>query len=316
MLTDIRIKILNFIRKYKFIIVIILVVWAVLIAINFMLTHMQTTLAPETGFTPYEPIIENGEKMPSKWQETIENKIAEYIKYCNQKEYEKAYNLISENAREKIYPTLQDFKTYVDYVFDTPKVYTIQNYSNRGNVYIYRIRIFDDILATGMNGQESFTYFEEKMAFIESNGKLNMSVKSYIGDEKQDAVYDDQYMRISVINKSMSYDETEYSLIIQNKTEYTLVFSNDRNIDEIALDTSDGYKGQTKEGKDSAVIVGPNATLAYRLTFNDFYDEANKVNGIVFKNVRVLRSYSGTEETKEKEIEEAISIFGFTLPLN
>ena len=136
MFTDLRIKFNGFIRRNKWKLVLVVIGWTILIAISTVLTNLKVSV-PITTYEPFKPIIENGQTMPDKWKETIENTISQYIEYCNNKEYEKAYNMISQSSRKQIYPTLNDFKAYVDYVFATKRIYAIQNYSNRDNVYIY-----------------------------------------------------------------------------------------------------------------------------------------------------------------------------------
>lgn len=315
MLTDLRLKIRNFIKRNKWKLVIFIIAWAILIAINTILTNLKSD-TPITTYTPFEPIIDNGQTMPKKWQDDIESIIKEYVGYCNQKEYEKAYEMISPNCRDKVYPTIEEFKAYVDYVFKYPKVYTVQNYSNRGNVYIYRIRLFEDILSTGMTYSESLLYFEEKLVFTEYKGKLQLAVKSYIGDEELDYVYEDQYMKITVSNRSMSYDEETYTIRIQNKTEYDIVLANDIAAKEIAIQTEKETTAMSVNENWREIYIEPQASNTYRLTFQKLYDEGIKTTGIKFNSVRILRSYSGKEETKEQELAEAISLYSFTMPLN
>lgn len=314
MLTDIRIKIRNFIKKHKWKVILLIVGWSVLVAISLVLSNWEND-TPQTTYTPYEPIIENGQTTPKKWQDEIEETIQTYIGYCNQKEYQKAYDMINENCRKKVYPELKYFKAYVDYVFAQPKVYAIQNYSNRDKVYIYRIRLFDDILATGMTYDETFKYFEEKLVFTEDNGKLLLAVKSYIGDETLDAMYEDQYMKITVTNKSITYDEETYTVKIQNKTENTIVLADEITEGEINIQTENGNKAMIIEENWKPIYIEPRSSHTYTLAFSQFYDEGIATTGIQFNRVRILRSYSGQEELKEKELEEAVSLYSFVLPL-
>ena len=158
MFTNIRRKINDFVRRNRWKVLLVFIGWSVLVATSAVLNSIKVT-TPITTYKPYEPIIDNGQTMPSKWQTVIKNTIDQYIDYCNKKEYEKAYEMIGENARKQVYPTLDEFKTYVDYVFSQKRVYAIQNYSNRDNTYIYRIRIFEDIMATGLTYSETFKYF-------------------------------------------------------------------------------------------------------------------------------------------------------------
>lgn len=313
MLTDLRIKIRKFIKNHKWKLVLIIIAWSILAVISAILANKPNDI-PTTTYTPYEPIIENGETMPKKWEDEIENIIDQYISYCNNKEYEKAYEMISLNCRQKVYSTIEEFKAYVDYVFKEPKIYTIQNYSNRDKVYIYRIRLFEDIMASGLTYSETLKYFEEKLVFTEKDGKLQLGVKEYVGDEEMDAVYEDQYMKITVSNKSISYDEETYTVKIQNKTENIVVLADNIEIGEIAIETPKGNKAMSEENW-RAIFVLPQSSNTFTLSFQNFYDEGLSTTGIVFHSVRILRSYSGQEETKEKELEEAVSLYSFTMPL-
>lgn len=314
MLTDFRLKIRNFIKKHKWKVVVFIVIWSILIAINVILKNIPND-TPITTYTPHEPIIENGDTTPKKWQDDIENYIKQYVDYCNKKDYEKAYNMISENCREKIYPNIDEFKAYVDYVFSSPKVYSIQNFSNRDNVYIYRVRLFEDILATGLTYSETLQYFEDRFIFTEDNGKLLMSVKSYIGDEKTDYMYEDQYMRITIKSKSIMYDEEIYNIEVQNKTEYTIVLADDETANEISFIVQGENRPMLVEEKWQAIYVKPRSNNNFTISCTQFFDEGVNTTGINFDSVRVLRSYSGKEELKEQELENAVSLYGFTLSL-
>ena len=313
MFTDLRIKFNNFIRRNKWKILLFLLGWSILIAISHVLNNIKIT-EPITTFTPYEPIIDNGQTMPAKWQTTIEDTIKEYIEYCNNKEYEKAYEMISEGARKRVYPTISDFKAYVDYCFQEKKVYSIQNYSNRNNVYIYRVRIFEDIMATGLTYSETFKYFEEKFVFTEKDGKLQMGVKGYVEDHDPDALYEDNYIRIAVTNVSTTYDDETYTVEIKNKTNYTMVLSDEINQNEIQLETENNIIDRKIEGLFIPMVLKPQTKSTYYLRFTKFFDEGIKSTGLVFNAIRILRSYSGDESLKEQELKDAVQLYSITVP--
>lgn len=315
MFIDLRLKIRDFIKRNKWKVLLFFIAWAILITISTILDNWENE-TPITTYTPYEPIIDNGETTPKKWQDDIEKIIDQYVSYCNQKEYQKAYEMIDESCRKKIYPTIDEFKAYVDYVFNEKKVYTIQNYSNRDNIYIYRIRLFEDILATGLTYSDSLKYFEEKLTFTEKNGNLLLGVKEYIADQEMDAVYEDEYMKITVTNKSIMYDSETYTVKIKNKTEHAIVLADDFSTQEIEIETKNGAKPMVTEGLLRAIYLPAETSSTYYLEFQNFYDEGYKATGIKFNSVRILRSYSGEEDKKEQELAEAVSLYSFTMPLN
>ncbi len=314
MFTDLRLKIINFLKKYKYHIILFLIFWGILIVISQILTNTKNDV-PFTTFEVYKPVIDNGQTMPEKWQDDIESIIDEYIGYCNRKEYEKAYNMISKPCRDKIYPDLDSFKAYVDYVFSSKRLYTIKNYSNRDNVYIYRLRIFEDIMATGLTYSSSFKYFEEKISFTEKDGKLSMGVKGYISEENQNGLYDDKYIKISIAKKYTSFDNEIYTVQFKNKTEYDIVISENGERGEIELITANGTINRAVDENWTSIHISPGDTVSIPISFTKFFDEGIKSTAIRFNNIRVLRSYSEDENLKQQELENAVDMYSAEVTL-
>ena len=142
-----------------------------------------------------------------------------------------------------------------------------------------------------------------------------MSVKSYIGDEKTDYMYEDQYMRITIKSKSIMYDEEIYNIEVQNKTEYTIVLADDETANEISFIVQGENRPMLVEENWQAIYVKPRSNNNFTISCTQFFDEGVNTTGINFDSVRVLRSYSGKEELKEQELENAVSLYGFTLSL-
>lgn len=314
MFTNLRLKIRAFIKKHKWKIILFIIGWAILFAISNVLLNRRNEI-PITTFDPYKPIINNGQTTPEKYQNKIEDAIEDYINYCNNKEYEKAYNMIEEKCRNRIYPTLDSFKAYVNYVFAQKRLYTIKNYSNQANVYIYRIRIFEDIMATGLTYSDTFKYFEEKFTFTEKDGNFTMGVKGYVGDEQLNAGYDNQYMKIAISNKSISYDEESYTVSFQNKTQYYIVISNEASEDEVDLIAQDEEIKRKIDENWREIYIPPNSNITMSIYFTKFFDLGIDSTGIRFNNIRVLRSYSGENENKDAELDDAVDMFSVTIPL-
>ena len=156
---DFRLKVRKFFREHKRVIIIIVIIWGLIIAINYFLKGKQEPVKPITTYDPHSPVMDETDKVPDEYKEPINNLIDNYVNYCNNKEYENAYNLLSNEFKSKYCNTLDGFKSYVDELFDEKKIYNIQNYSNVDNVYVYRIRLLEDILATGTT--DGYEYKEE-----------------------------------------------------------------------------------------------------------------------------------------------------------
>ena len=90
MYTDLRIKVRDFFKRNKSKILIILIIWLIVIIINFILKYYKAPQIPVTSYSPHTAIMDDS-TVPKKYQDEIENLINKYIQYCNNKEYEEAY---------------------------------------------------------------------------------------------------------------------------------------------------------------------------------------------------------------------------------
>ena len=90
------------------------------------------------------PVVE-GEKL----NETVGNTIDEFITFCNEGKPEEPYNLLSDECKEQLYPTLKDFtNNYYNRIFKETKVYSYQAWTTYKNKSTYRINFTEDSLAT------------------------------------------------------------------------------------------------------------------------------------------------------------------------
>ena len=82
--------------------------------------------------------------VPKDVATNFEEFIKDYVGYCNNQNYVSAWNMISNDCKEKFFNN--DYDNYVKYVkqkFDgNTKRYAIQDYSNVDGKYIYNVKIF------------------------------------------------------------------------------------------------------------------------------------------------------------------------------
>ncbi len=311
--TNLRITIRNFIKKHKNKVILILIAWITIVAINYLLGKWWEE-GKITTYEPHNPIIETGETVSTKNQAKIEALISQYIQYCNAKEYEKAYAMIRQECREMVYPTLESFKSYVDYVFRTPKIYNIQNYSNKNGKYFYRIRILDDILASGLTGEDSVKYFEDILVLEEKNGEILLSVKEFIDKEELEKVYEDKYMKIVITEKVTMFEEEIYTLQITNRTNNILVIKDNAVQSEITLTASNQEKTQIEEGY-NYIVLQPNSKRNCEISFLNFYDEGKIAEKINLNRVRVLKNYDYSDEAENEKTENIVEIYSTSIQI-
>lgn len=308
MLLDFRIKLQNFTRKNKNKIFIAIVVLTVIIGVNIFLGKKRESAPPTTSYKPHTPIISGKEVKSKNTKESIESKISEYMNYCKEKNYEAAYNCLTDDCKEcKFKNSIENFKKYIDYIFDKNKIYSIQNYSNKDNVYIYQVIISEDIMATGKNNDKSDEYYDEKIVITKDGNDYRLSVAGFISKKAMLNVSEDEYMKINVEEKITYYDKIIYKLRIKNKTSYDIVLERDKEEDCIGISLSGDVREQEIEQyTNTEKYIDSGQTKTIELTFSKYFDESKKPETIIFNKVRILEKYTGVDSLWEEELKHAI----------
>lgn len=309
---DIRLKIRRFFRKNKKKIIIILIIWTVVIAINYYLKYRTKIVLPQTTYEPHSPVMDTTDKVPEKYKEPISNLIHNYVEYCNNKQYEEAYNLLSEKFKDRYCNNIEEFKKYVDKTFDTKKIYNIQNFSNLDDTYVYRVRLLDDILASGTTDQ--YLYTEDKYVIKEENNTLKLALNGYCGQQNLNIDVEDDNMEIKILKKDIQYDETSYSIQIKNKTNNFIVLADSMTNNEIQLKLPNEVRS-AKYMSDSNLVILPNETITKEITFDEYFDDKQEPTNLLLNSIRILPKYTGDEEKAQEENEKAIKLYSLSIDL-
>ena len=313
MFLKLRLKIRNFFKDNKKIIIIILIVWLIIFGINFLLSLRKEEIVLNTTYTPNISTLDASSSVPEEEHSLIIDMVDEYINYCNNKEYEKAYNMLSENCKNEAFNgDINKFTEYIQSIFTQKKRYSIQNYSNYNNTYLYHVKIFNDYLATGLTGEE-YSYFDEKFAMVKEGDEIKLNVGDFIDKVDLKRVVEDDYSKIRILSKAVFYDHEEYLVKITNKTDYTMVISSVYEGDEVILDVGNDKRPMTNSSLE--IALAPGETREYQINFSKYNDEQQYAQALIFNKIRILKSYSGDEEDAEQEKKDAIKLYSLTIPL-
>lgn len=308
---DTRLKIRRFFKKYKKVIIFLIILWAIILLVNYALKNMPKDEKPKTTYEPNISVMTDDE-VPEKWQETIESTIDKFIQRCNNKEYETAYNMISEDCRQELYPTLNSFQKYVDAKFVTKRSYSIQNFSNVGKQYIYDVNLMEDLMATGLTDKE-FYYDEEKFVFTEKDKNLKFAIDGFVRKANLNMFAEDENLKINIYSKNVFYDHETYKVTITNRSSHPIVIADGTTNNEVTLYTGENNRNEKNVGS-YGIMLKPNENKSYTFLFNKYCDDGRAPEYIMFNDIRVLRSYSGNESTKQEELDNAVR--RYTLRIN
>ena len=310
---DTRLKIRRFIKKNRKKVIFVVITVAIIIAINYILKNMPEEEIPKTTYEPNVAVMDESE-VPKKWHSEIENRIKTFVDYCNNKEYQKAYDMISDDCKDAIYPVIGDFKEYVDKRFQVKRIYSIQNFSNISKQYIYDVNFMSDFMATGSTAT-NYGYVQEKFVFTEDDNSLKFAIGGFVRTNILDAFVEDENLKIVTKKKNVYYDHETYTVDITNKTDYPIVLGNGTGEDEIAISVNEQLREETNINAVN-VVLQPNESRTFTFVFEKYCDDGYAPQAMYFTDVRVLKSYSGTEETRQQELDNAVRRYSLILNFN
>lgn len=94
--------------------------------------------------------ISTGEKVVNA--KSNEELIKEFVKCCNEGKLEIAYNMLTDECKETLYPSLERFKKgYVDRIFYITRLYGLENWYSTSKYDTYYVKYTENILASRKN---------------------------------------------------------------------------------------------------------------------------------------------------------------------
>lgn len=313
--TEFRLKFRRFFRANKRLFLIIIIIWAIIFFINMIFTNRPKEYIPTTTYEAHTSVINSSNSTPTSLQDPIEVLIDEYVGYCNEGNYQKAFDMLSKDCRKyEFNDDVMEFMEHVLIKMPTPKKHAVQSYSNvtynNRKMYVYEVKYLDDILATGLTNSE-YKYTQENMTFYEGENGLEMNVGNYIYHTDIKSISENEYLKIDVIDKVVNYSIETYEVKFTNRSNYTVVVADGQETDEVLLVL--GNETRQSSALDN-IVLKPNESLTVKFVFPKFVDDGDPSQSLTFPSIRVMEQYSGTgeeipKETIQAEIDNAIAKF-------
>ena len=213
------------------------------------------------------------------------NLIDSFIGYCNNQQPEEAYNLLSEECKQELYPTIDVFKTkYYNRIFTEKKNYNSTLWIVASQAHTYRVEIMADMLATG---KKEDMPTEDYFTIVLENGQNKLNISRYIGREDINIVKEQEDIVITVLSKIQYMDYEKYKISIQNNTGMNLIFNTREKTNSIYLkDENDvKYIAFLNEILSSHLEVPSGATNNLEIKFNRGYKPETHIKNIVFEDI-------------------------------
>ena len=223
-----------------------------------------------------------GEKI-SKSPETEIGIIDNFIDACNEKNIQGAYDLLTNECKEEMYPTLEDFEqAYYNPVFEgTKKNITVENWIHN----IYKIEINDDFLSTGTYSKENT--LQDYITVEEIDDQYKLNINRYLGREKI-AKSNESNNIVMEVEQADTYMEYQiYKIKVTNNSENTILLDDGVDIEAMYVEDENGnqYPAYTHEINQGQLMVSPRETKEIEIKYYNRYASEKKIEKLVFSRM-------------------------------
>lgn len=245
-------------------------------------TNNSTTTYNKSNYS----VVTQKEISENKSQEA-DSLISNFFDSCNAGKVEEAYNMLSTDCKEELYPTINDFtEKYYKRIFTEKRDYDSTLWITTSSKNTYRVEIMSDLLATG---QKEVNPIEEYYTVVVENGEYKINTNGYIGKEELNISKSQNNVNITILSREEYMEYEEYEIRVENKTGEKLLFNTKQNVNSIYIQDENGIKyiAFLNELVNSELLVlnGDNKTLNIR--FNRGYKPSIKIQGIVFEDIKI-----------------------------
>lgn len=239
----------------------------------------QNTNAPNTINKNYSLVT--GKEVKDEVSQIID----EFINYCNNQEVEKAYELLSDECKEVLYPSLEIFtKSYYDKLFSEKKTYLYQAWITNNDKYTYKVDFIDDMLATGTISNTSIIDY---YTVVKNNETYELNINKFIGITDINKTGTKNNINIKVNRKKVYMDYETYEIELENNSKEEIMLDSLQDTDTVYLenDNEQKYYWYSHEILEEDITVRRAQAKIIEIKINKGYKPKKESEKIVFSKI-------------------------------
>ena len=211
--------------------------------------------------------------------------IEEFIAYCNAGNIASAYGMLTEECKETLFPTQEDFQNgYYNTIFTSERIADIENFLSEEKQYTYRVTLYHNMLATGRTEED---YYQDYITVDQSseNGKLN--INSFIKKNEVNKEAESNDIKITVVTQEIYKDYEIYEIKVENNRDTPILIDTRKSSKSIYAvgDNNVSYNSFIHEIASNLYEIPAHFSRIYRIKFNKIYSVDIKTRGIVFSDI-------------------------------
>lgn len=258
-------------KKIIKILIIIVFLFCLLQLLNYLTKNNITVNSDATtediydrtnGVIKSDKSMVSGTKITKETLDKVNDNIKSFVDKCNEGNVEEAYNMLSSNCKEVLYPKSENFyNNYYKNLFENRKItYSIENWT--GDIFI--VNYAPDILATGQSLDNSI--YKDYITVISENGEKKLNINNYIGRTQINKGNDYENITAQVLYKDVFMDYEIYNMKIKNNTDNNILMDTLTSTKDIYLkdDKKIRHYAYSNELITSDLIIYPRTHQQYK----------------------------------------------------
>lgn len=206
---------------------------------------------------------------------TSEETIKQFVKYCNEGDINSAYDMLSNDCKRILFPSLEHFKSsYIDRIFKINRMYTLENWYSSGSFNTYYIKYTEDILASGNVESNNNT-----SDYITVTGENKINIGSFVGSKEVNRETKQNGITVTVHKIHYYMDNTILEFKVKNQTKNTICLDTKKESDTTYLyDTNyTRYTAFLNEISEEEMQIPRNMERTISIKFDKIYNPENRV---------------------------------------
>lgn len=223
-----------------------------------------------------------GEAVSSEKIKSSAETINRFVQYCNSGDIENAYLLLTDECKQILYPSVEDFKQdYYNDIFSKQRICEISNWIED----TYLIKLKEDILASG-NAKDD-DYIEDYYTVKTINGVEKININGFIENKKINKEVEKNGVLFTILSKDIFMDYQIYNFNVKNNSDNAIMIDPLTSTKTMYLQNEAGAKlySYSHELFTEDMIVKSRYTKEYSIKFANSYGSSNPIKSLNFSKL-------------------------------
>lgn len=277
-------------RKIIIIIAIIVFIFIIIKTLDNMFLNNSNKNKTTDKAQKYEPTqsVITGENVTTEKTKENTDVIGKFITYCNNAEYENAYDLLTDDCKEEFNNDINTFiQNYVSKIFTNSKTYDLDLWLTEGNIYTYQIKLYEDnLLATGGSSINS-NNIQDYITVVNQNNENKININGFIQKKNINKSQEVNGISIDINSKKVYKSYEAYNITVKNQTDKTILLSTRQNSQDICLVDNNNvkYTSFLNEIPENSLTLKSGYEKSVNIRFNKIYDLYRIIEKVKFSNI-------------------------------